>query len=117
VDKPAAETPRSRDLTDEEMRKVWPGLAFSDLDALSVFAVQFQLITGQRSGEVVAAKWSEFDLDECIWTVPDHRTKNRTAHVVPLSHWQWIGWRRLGVCRGAQRFTLTATGVVRSIAI
>jgi integrase len=43
------------------------------------------LATGQRVQEVSGAQWSEFDLDEGLWTIPGSRTKNKRAHVVPLN--------------------------------
>jgi integrase len=43
------------------------------------------LVTGQRLREVANAKWSEFDLDSKLWTVPASRMKGDAAHEVPLS--------------------------------
>jgi integrase len=49
--------------------------------ALLVFCVQ-------RVGEVVAAEWSEFDLDAGVWSIPRERMKRRDPergpHLVPL---------------------------------
>ncbi|MEQ1639280.1 MAG: integrase arm-type DNA-binding domain-containing protein [Novosphingobium sp.] len=38
-----------------------------------------------RPGELRQAEWSEFDLDHAVWTIPDHKTKMRREHRVPLS--------------------------------
>lgn len=38
-----------------------------------------------RTVEVRGARWSEFDLDGNVWTIPAERMKMRAAHVVPLS--------------------------------
>ncbi|MDR5852184.1 site-specific integrase, partial [Caballeronia sp. LZ003] len=38
-----------------------------------------------RTGELVNAPWSEFDLDHARWTIPAERMKMRTPHIVPLS--------------------------------
>lgn len=38
-----------------------------------------------RPGELRHAEWSEFDLDNAIWTIPEHKTKMRREHRVPLS--------------------------------
>jgi integrase len=35
---------------------------------------------------VVGAKWSEFDLEQRVWTIPAARAKNKLSHRVPLSH-------------------------------
>ncbi len=48
-------------------------------------ALRLQLVTAQRKGELVAAAWDEFDLDERVWTIPGHRSKNGQTHRVPLS--------------------------------
>jgi integrase len=37
-----------------------------------------------RPGELRAAEWQEFDLDNAIWRIPASRTKMREGHVVPL---------------------------------
>lgn len=38
-----------------------------------------------RPGELRTAEWTEFDLDEAVWTIPSHKTKMRRLHRVPLS--------------------------------
>jgi integrase len=48
-------------------------------------ALEFLVLCASRSGEVLGAKWSEFDLDQKIWTVPARRMKADKDHVVPLS--------------------------------
>jgi integrase len=48
-------------------------------------ALQLMALLFPRPGELRAAKWSEFDLDTAIWTIPAERTKMRRAHRVPLS--------------------------------
>lgn len=44
------------------------------------------LLTGQRRGEVSAARKSELELDgkEPVWTIPGERTKNGLLHRLPL---------------------------------
>lgn len=37
-----------------------------------------------RPTEVIQAKWSEFDLENKIWTIPAERMKMRQPHAVPL---------------------------------
>ena len=48
-------------------------------------AIEFTVLTGARSGEARAARWSEIDLDAKTWTVPAERMKAGRAHTVPLS--------------------------------
>ena len=48
-------------------------------------ALQLLILTATRSGEVRGARWSEFDLEEKIWTIPAERMKAGVEHRVPLS--------------------------------
>jgi integrase len=48
-------------------------------------ALEFLILTVGRSGEVRGARWTELDLDACVWRVPAERMKARTPHIVPLS--------------------------------
>jgi integrase len=43
------------------------------------------LLTGARRGEVLGADWSQFDLDQGVWTKPAATTKQAKLHRVPLS--------------------------------
>lgn len=47
-------------------------------------ALEFQILTAARSGEVRGAVWSEMDLGAKTWTVPVERMKSGREHVVPL---------------------------------
>ena len=47
--------------------------------------LEFCILTATRSGETLAARWGEFDLDTKVWTVPAGRTKAAREHRVPLS--------------------------------
>jgi len=51
----------------------------------SARATEFACLTATRSNEVRAAKRSEFDLDEALWTIPPERMKASREHRVPLS--------------------------------
>jgi integrase len=47
--------------------------------------LEFTILTAARSGEVRRARWSEFDLDHAVWTVPGERMKSGREHRTPLS--------------------------------
>lgn len=47
-------------------------------------AVSLMWLTACRTNEITAAKWSEFDLDAGLWTIPAERMKARQEHVIPL---------------------------------
>ena len=38
-----------------------------------------------RPGELRFSEWKEFDFDNAVWTIPDHKMKMRRPHAVPLS--------------------------------
>jgi integrase len=48
-------------------------------------ALEFAILTAARSGEVLGARWSEFDAERAVWTVPAERMKAGREHRVPLS--------------------------------
>ena len=53
--------------------------------AISARALEFTILTAARTNEVIGAKWSEFDIDKLIWTVPKERMKMGKTHRIPLS--------------------------------
>jgi integrase len=77
---PPISKPRTRILSDDEIRGVWCGLR-SDVGRV----VKFCLATAQRVGEVTGLHPTELDLGRRLWTIPASRSKNGYAHQVPLS--------------------------------
>jgi integrase len=65
----------------ELLRKmaVYQGTPFTRL------AMELMALTFVRTGELINAKWSEFDLDAAEWRIPAERMKMRMPHIVPLS--------------------------------
>jgi integrase len=75
---------RQRYLTGAELARLTTALAeLRDQGAAN--AVRLALLTGARRGEVLAARWQDFDLDAGVWTKPGATTKQKTTHRVPLS--------------------------------
>ena len=54
-------------------------------DSLAAKGLEFLVLTASRPGEVVGARWSEFDFDKKTWVVPAERMKAKKEHEVPLS--------------------------------
>jgi integrase len=54
-------------------------------EGVAARALEFLILTAARTGEVIAARWNEFDLAEKVWTVPADRMKAGKEHRVPLS--------------------------------
>ena len=52
---------------------------------VSSTALEFLILTGARTGEVLKATWDQMDLDEAIWNAPASIMKAGRAHRVPLS--------------------------------
>ena len=78
------ESRRERFLAPAEIARLSKALAASPEQA-SANAIRLLLLTGARRGEVLGARWDEFDLDAGTWTKPGARTKQKTLHRVPLS--------------------------------
>jgi integrase len=75
---------RQRYLTGAELTRLTAALAkLKDVGAAN--AVRLLLLTGARRGELLAARWVDFDLDAKVWTKPGATTKQKTVHRVPLS--------------------------------
>jgi integrase len=76
----ADERPRTRILSDDELRAVWNAAAGTE--PFSCF-VQFLLLTAARRTEAAAMAWSE--LDGTDWVLPASRNKAQVDLVRPLS--------------------------------
>ncbi len=53
--------------------------------SVSALCLEFTILTAARSGEAMGARWSEFDLERGVWTVPRERMKAGREHRVPIS--------------------------------
>lgn len=49
-------------------------------------ALEFAILTGCRTGEVLGSTWGEINLDAKLWTLPAERMKSGQEHRVPLSN-------------------------------
>ncbi|MCJ2182465.1 site-specific integrase [Novosphingobium sp. 1949] len=54
-------------------------------DGLAARALELLIHTASRTSEVLNARWSEFDLEQRIWTIPAERMKAGKEHRVPLT--------------------------------
>jgi integrase len=74
---------RKRTLNDAELRAMWHasecmGYPFGPM-------LRLLALTGLRRNEVAHARWTEFDFNKSLWTIPPHRMKSGAGHVVPLT--------------------------------
>lgn len=78
------EEQRDRYLSDAELYRLCDALV-QHPNERAANAVRLQLLTGARIGEVLRARWQDFDIGEGIWTKPSHHTKQNRRERVPLS--------------------------------
>lgn len=52
-----------------------------------------------RPGELRAAEWAEFDLENALWEIPAGRMKMKQPHIVPLAH------QAIEILKGLQSLT------------
>ncbi len=55
------------------------------LESLGAKALELCILTAARTSEILAAEWSEIDLENKVWTIPPERMKAGIEHRVPLS--------------------------------
>jgi integrase len=90
TDNPAAgfirnpENPRERFLDMKEIGRLSEVLA-SHKNRRAADVVRMLMLTGARRGEVLNARWEQFDLDAAVWTKPAATTKQRRLHRTPIS--------------------------------
>jgi integrase len=77
----AKERARTRVLSDDEIRAIWPQLETAG--TFGAFAKTL-LLTAQRRDEVAQMRWTEIGKDG-IWTIPAERYKTKLPNHVPLS--------------------------------
>jgi integrase len=53
-------------------------------DGVAALALEFAILTGARTNEVLGARWDEIDRRGAVWTIPAERMKTFREHRVPL---------------------------------
>lgn len=75
---------RERYLTPDEYQRLIVALS-NHQERSSANAIHLMLLTGCRRGEALAARWTEFNLDDQLWIKPSAHTKQRRLHRSVLS--------------------------------
>lgn len=87
VKKPIKEIPKSRVLTDLELKLLWEGLSPTnktvDIYRGTKLALKLIILTGCRPGEIVGMRWDE--INDGVLTIPAIRMKGAEVHRVPLT--------------------------------
>jgi integrase len=81
---PPNKTQHKRALGVEEVGKLLADFDGHGGNFQTIKAFQLMWLTLCRPNESLKAEWSEFNLDNALWTIPASRMKARREHVVPL---------------------------------
>lgn len=73
----------TRKLDSKEIRAYWKACDAIDYPLNEYFRTAILVL--QRKNEIRLAEWSEFDMDQKLWTIPACRFKNGKCQPVPLS--------------------------------
>jgi integrase len=79
-----AESPRERFLDHQEIGRLSEALAAHPNQRMAN-VIRLLMLTGARRGEVLKARWEQFELDRALWTKPAATTKQRRLHRTPIS--------------------------------
>ncbi|WP_346726992.1 tyrosine-type recombinase/integrase [Pusillimonas minor] len=88
------EKSRDRALTTDELAFIFKKFR-EESDSFTrdnYLACALLVLLGVRKGELTEARWSEFDLEEKVWYLPQERSKSRVAIDIPLPDLaiQWL---------------------------
>jgi integrase len=98
------EEPRSRALSEAEIRSFWRGLDDARMTPAAKLVLRIALVTGQRIGEICGAEKLELNWNQGEWIIPAKRVKNRREHSVPLSPLALNLFREAIILSGGSRF-------------
>jgi len=81
------EKSRSRALTLKELKSVFAVFRENSVQFTrdNYLATALLLCLGVRKGELIAAKWEEFDFQKKLWKIPEARSKTGASITVPLA--------------------------------
>lgn len=79
------EKPRDRFLSELEILGLAKAIPDANLNQSTEISIWLTLATGCRIGELLKAKWSDINLDENTWIIPETNSKNNQSLKVHLS--------------------------------
>ena len=79
-----AEARRERWLSEEELSRLIAVLNMHP-NQRAATAIRLQILTGARIGEVLQARWRDFDFERGVWIKPSHHTKQKRTEYLPLA--------------------------------
>lgn len=110
------EASRTRRLTFTELKTTFKLLRENDhtFNRDNYLAIALLVCLGVRKGELIAAKWEEFDFDNQLWRLPASRTKTKVAITIPLSNHIIPWFEELYVKANGSEFLLPSRRTTRT---
>lgn len=90
----AAQVRRKRAFSDKELATFLRWLPSSSYSRTVRDALRLVLLTGCRSGEVVAARWRDIDLERGVWTILDTKNGEPVDVMLPAQAVELLRYRR-----------------------
>lgn len=81
----------------------------SALRPVTILAIELQMLTVLRPGELCHGEWTEIDLDAATWTIAAAKMKMSRPHIVPLSQQALVAIRELYQRTGNNRWMFPGT--------
>ena len=86
------EKARQRNLSRDEIARLFAAMKTAKgFSVENEITIKLLLALAVRKGELIGARWDEFDLDAGVWHLPEVRTKTSAAISIPLSD-TVVGW-------------------------
>ena len=79
------EEKRDRYLSEAEIKRLMEVL-IKEPNQMNANIIKLILLTGSRKGEVLSARWQDFDFANRLWTKPAFLTKQNKASYIPLNN-------------------------------
>jgi integrase len=112
--KMAAEQPRERWLTEDEITRLLAACAQSKSPMLAPI-VRTGIHTGLRQGELLSLEWANIDFTRCVIALPARRTKSAKARTIPLNRDVYDALAPLRSDAGGQDARGRVWGAVRDV--
>lgn len=97
-------------LLEPELPAFLKALRESESKWLTLIMVRLVLRTACRPGMARFSEWSEFDLDNALWTIPADKMKMRRDHIIPLASQTVAELRELEEVTGRNRYVFPGQG-------
>ncbi|WP_422004022.1 tyrosine-type recombinase/integrase [Roseivirga pacifica] len=104
LEAPKVKKPAKRSLETREIFTIWNNLGQMKVAPVIILGLKFMLCTLTRGVEVRNAEWSEINLEEKIWVIPNHKAKNGRRHLVPLNEYALSVLKEAELWTGGQQY-------------